>query len=287
MIVTHVSPDIDAIASCWLLQRFGGLDDEAIAFVNTGSPDPAILAEAQSVVDTGRVYDPKRLRFDHHHLPGVLANEQCAAAMVYDALCEVRSDLGYLAPLVALVNSGDTGRQDNGADWSRSLGIHALLSAQKARRLSDADLLAFGYSLLDLLAERLQGRQEAARALETAMVYRSADGLVWALDGAPQGATWAAFEAGARLVVFHSPGEETTAVGVQRAGEWQEPHCGTLVLAAMERPTDAETRAELATWFRHNAGFFSGRGTAKAPDPRPLAASFVGLAQAIDEAWRR
>src|SRR3972149_4062797 len=54
IIVSHVSPDWDAITSLWLLQRFGGFATAAIELVNTGKPDPEILAGAAVVVDTGR-----------------------------------------------------------------------------------------------------------------------------------------------------------------------------------------------------------------------------------------
>lgn len=50
MIVTHTSPDWDAIGSVWLLQRYGGLGAQPVAFVNTGAPDVALLAEAVALV---------------------------------------------------------------------------------------------------------------------------------------------------------------------------------------------------------------------------------------------
>ena len=43
IIATHTSPDWDAITSCWLLQRFGGMADADVVFVNTGAPDPTPL----------------------------------------------------------------------------------------------------------------------------------------------------------------------------------------------------------------------------------------------------
>lgn len=285
-IATHTSPDLDAIGGCWLLQRYSGMTEHEIVFVNTGNPDPALLADAAAVVDTGREYDPARLRFDHHHLPGTEANATCATLQVAQHLVLARPDVDFtpIWPLVDLIFAGDTGRA--AANESRSIGIHALLSAQKARKLDDANLLTFGYGILDLLAEHLHARAAARATLATHTIYRSDDGLVVALKDAPQGATFAAMEAGAQLVVFAN--YEQHAIGVMRQGEWQEPHCGELTaLVGAGEPLGSPIERELRTWFRHEAGFFAGRGTAKAPREDPILVDLVDVARAIDRAWRR
>lgn len=295
-IVTHTSPDFDAIGAVWLLQRFGGLEAADVLFVNTGAPDADVLASATAVVDTGRTLDPLRLRFDHHQLPGAEANTCCATSLVFHWLKQDAAHLEYLAPLIDLIYAGDTGQANYGATWSRVVGIHALLSARKARKATDLALLAFGFDILDDLADHLKTRHEARTTLAQHLVYQSDDGLVRALSGAPQGATFALFEMGARLVIFHSETPESVAVGVMRGGEQQEPHCKALILGLLN---DAECDApgsirwdspefiEMARWYLHEAGFFAGRGTAKAPDPRPLECSVADIARAIDKAWMR
>lgn len=289
MIVTHTSPDFDAIGAVWLLSRFADMNDHEIGYVNTGNPDKAMLDSADAVVDTGREYDPARLRFDHHQLSGRDSADTCAAMMVYAWLWDrgtVRSDYKAIKPIVDLILSGDTGRTGDGADWSRRVGIHALLSALKARKASDAELMAAGLSWLDLLASHAIAAQAARAQLDQHCIYKSDDRLVWALAGAPQGATYAAFEAGARIVIFSSTTPESVAVGVMRGGEGQEPHCGELVQKAayLAQPPLSD---ELNTWFCHPAGFFAGRGTAKAPDPRPLEAGVAQIAAALDFVWER
>lgn len=294
IIVSHVSPDWDAICSLWLLQRFGGFEDATIALVNTGNPDPDVLASAAAVVDTGRKLDPLHNRFDHHQLLGAEANDCCAASLVFQWLkpLDNPAHLEYLAPLIDLIYAGDTGKP--AANPSRQLGIHALLSAWKARKVADTALIAIGYDVLDDLAAHLKRASEAAPSLDQHTVYRSADGLLIALDGAAQGATFAAFEAGAQLVVWYSPQEGTIAVGINRAPE-SGIDCGGLILGLLN---DSECNVgpveyggpiylELCTWYRHNSGFFAGRGTAKAPDTTPLRAPIVDIAAALDAAWRR
>lgn len=287
-IVSHVSPDWDAIASLWLLQRFGPFDEAEIALVNTGAPDPAMLANATAVVDTGRELAPDRWRFDHHQLPGAEANSCCAASLVFQWLKPLNdpAHLEYLAPLIDLIEAGDTGKP--AANESRRTGIHAMLSAWKARGiLRDIDLIARGYDVLDDLAEHLLAAYEARRSLDRHVVYRSIDGLLVALDKAPQGATYAAFEAGAQLVLWHSPSEETVSVGINRAPE-SGVHCGWLATKTKLREEyGTPIQQELATWYIHEAGFFAGRGTRKAPDLRPLTVSIETIAAAIDNVWHR
>lgn len=290
-IVTHTSPDWDAIGAVWLLKRYGGLADEPVVFVNTGNPDPDTLKRAIAVVDTGRELDPGRGRFDHHQLPGAEANTCCATSLVFHWLKTSAPDLEWLAPLIDLIYAGDTGQARYGADWSRVVGLHALLSAMKLQKPDDHLLLAFCFDLLDMMDAHLRARHEARRTLDAHTVYRSDDGLIVALRDAPPHATSAAHEAGARLVLFQSSSEGTNAIGMMRGGEQREPHCGELVKAVCDEtivgPRDEAVVSELLTWYRHEAGFFAGRGTAKAPDPRPIDADLADIARAIDAAWQR
>jgi hypothetical protein len=302
-IVGHVSPDWDCIGALWLLKRFyAPLADAEIALVNTGNPDRALLDSADAVVDTGRMFYSPRLRFDHHQMPGSVSNSTCAALLVYGSLiidtvsnAEEGQRLSALEPLIDLIYQGDTGKPE--ANQSRLTGIHALLSAQKAKRLTDQELIAYGFSILDDIAASLLARQEARRTLEAHTVYTSEDRLLVALHNAPQGATWAAFEQGAQLVVFYteSPDVPTYARGIMRASEYTQPHCGELIGLVLDScgsgvyPPNDECRTcnEVKHWYRHEAGFFAGNGTAKAPNPNPMMADIIDIAAAIDSVWQR
>jgi len=285
MIVTHVHPDADAIASVWLASRFLGTDPDVI-FVSAGNPDPAALDAADVVVDVGRVYDPARLRFDHH-LPGMEGD--CAAYQVW-RYANAEQDLEYLAPLVNLVLAGDIG--DASAKQSRDVGLHALITGMHARKASDLEVMMFGFQLLDLIEEGLKAKYEARKALARATVYQSNDGLIVAIKDGDQGCTAAAFENGAALVVFQSSyqladGSTTHAVGVQRSGGRSDPHVGQLIERLANELEAYVQGEELARWFRHPAGFFAGRGTAKAPDARPVTVSLESIAAEMDRVWTR
>ena len=57
------------------------------------------------------------------------------------------------------------------------------------------------------------------------------------------------------------------------------------VLGAIER--QPAMYAELQSWYRHEAGFFAGRGTAKAPREDTIAVDLADVARAIDSIWTR
>jgi hypothetical protein len=304
MIVTHTNPDFDAIAAVWLLKRFGGLENEQVEFVNTGNH--LKLTTARAVVDTGKVFDPDHRLFDHHQLEGKAALETCATDQVYRWL--IRSAYGvsfqaedqtppyeYLEPLVNLILWGDTG--DNRADPSRKTGLHALLSGYKAwffeknpdTRLSDAAILAYGFGLLDVLEVRLRRQSEARAELSEKTVYKSNDGLVWAIRHGSAGSSFAAFDEGARMVVFEGEpieveGGTTYPVGIMRGGEWPAPNVGELAERVAVSKSFTE---EIGRWFKHPGGFFAGRGTAKAPVFEPVEIDIAALAEAIDATWVR
>ena len=285
-IVTHVSPDWDAIGAVWLLKRYGGLEGADVAFVNTGNPDKTLLDSATAIVDTGRLYDPSRLYFDHHHLPGKEANATCATLQVAQYLVLARPDYDFnpIWPIIQLIYAGDTGKPE--ANESRRTGIHALLSNHKRQGADNYALLAYGFDILDSLSQSLISQDEARHSLEQHSVYRSDDGLVVALKNAPHGATFAAHEAGARLVVFAN--YEKNAIGVMRGGEGADVNAGALIDSIVNDPTTpTDLGSELDTWFRHPAGFFAGRGTDKAPRADSIDIQVTDVAAAIDRAWRR
>lgn len=285
-IITHTSLDWDAILGVWLLQRFWIDGKIKYWFVNTGNPDKDFLASADAVVDTGRVFDEDNLRFDHHHLPGNEANATCAAKQVYDFLTKQRDDLAYLKPLVDLVFAGDTGRPE--AIPSRELGIHALLSGFKEQNKNDLQVLEWGFSLLATLDSRLKNMYQARIELANKVVYKSDDGFVWAIKHGSQAISQAAYDEGARGILFEgepveTEGGTTYPVGGSRHPEWQTPHIGEII-DKIESPAFAE---ELSRWYRHNAGFFAGRGTAKAPVYEPVSIDIAKLANAFNKVWDR
>jgi hypothetical protein len=287
-IITHTSPDWDAIGSAWLLQRHDSHYEHTEIVCASREQIEEYKDTHAAIVDCGGTLDPLGRRFDHHQMPEGAANETCAALLVWEWLGGKSGSVAHLEPLIMLIWAGDTGRSTNGADTSREVGLHAQLSARKSAGWTDAALMEWGCQELDLLAARLKRQTEAAAELNEKLVWKSNDGKVVAIEHGQPRHSQAAFAAGATLVVFRSdiPTENGTsyAIGIQRNQAAEFPHVGS-VLADSE--IDFATEAD--DWFRHPAGFFAGRGTGKATrfDPVPDGLAVGAVARVIDAAWER
>ena len=95
LIVTHFAPDLDAIASIWLLTRFDAQHyaGSRVTFVNPGetisleqAADLGYSLDQVTHVDTGGG------EFDHHDEDRA-GKDLCAAKLVYDHLQKVRPDI--------------------------------------------------------------------------------------------------------------------------------------------------------------------------------------------------
>lgn len=279
-IALHTHPDWDALSAAWLLARYHpACADQPIEYryLRSGETDTT----ADFVVDTGGELDSKRGRFDHHQLRGADANTS-ATELVFAHLLATQS-LGHLFPLIQLINAADLGKSAFGADVSRRVGIHALLSAEH-RRLgnsteSDALIRVWAFGVLDDIASGLKYQAEAEAAINVALLANL--GSVLVLWGASAATTRAAFERypEALMAVYAAPiereGQPTIwAVGASRspAGEAEGVHIGQLTQRLIDDLNDP-VNAELRLWFQHPAGWFAGRGSLKSPkdtDTQPI-----------------
>jgi len=293
LIVTHTNPDLDAIGYAWLMAKYApGFGAYRIEFTAFGQ-DRDLIDRADSVGDIGGVYDPARRRFDHHQLPGAESTATCATRMTWDWLQSQGIDVAHLEPLVEIIHQGDLGRQS-------PVGLHGLLQGFAIRfkkntgqRLSDQELMAWGFELIDCSATWLRRQAKVKAELAEKVLWKSEDGLIWAIQSGSTETSFAAYEQGARLVVFFGepielPNGTTYPVGVSRAPEWQEPDISILIYSIIIHSTShSEVITEMESWFVHPAGFFAGRGTAKGPMYEKPKCSLLNLASVIDTGWLR
>jgi len=151
LIVTHIFPDLDAIASGWLLVRFHpDFDETDFAFVPAGETyenksvdsDPTVVH-----VDTGLG------RFDHHQLE----DKTCAAALVFDYLKQEKFvTVKHIAALdrlvkvvVAIDNFADFSWSEPAADRYDFQLSEIINNLKISGRLNDKELMYQGMILLD------------------------------------------------------------------------------------------------------------------------------------------
>jgi hypothetical protein len=291
-IFTHTRPDMDAIGYIWLMKKFApGFENADVQFVSVADQEVTYaMANADSVGDVGGIYNAALWRFDHHQLPGEKATATCATRMCWEALLAKGIDVGYLEPLINVIHEGDLGR-------TPPVGLHGLFwgfairyKADAGRSLTDQQLMDAGQELIDMAATWLKRVSENDKELSEKVIWTSPDKFVWAIQYGSAGSTFAAYTRGARIVVFEGEPFDSQEglsypVGASRAPEWKSPHLGKLVEAASTANPDL--RPELDMWYRHQAGFFAGRGTQKGPNTEPPKADLISLARAIDEVWSR
>lgn len=290
LIITHSSPDFDAITYLWLLKRFvPKFKDAEIKLLSFSQNDQDMLEKADSVGDIGSIYHPATWRFDHHHLSGTESTNTCAAKMAWEYLLFLQIDVTYLSSLIEVIHMGDLAITD-------PVGIHVILwgaGLQKNpltdQRLTDQEMIATGFDLLDRAAAWLKHKAILSTELDEKVIWKSDDNLIWAIRGGTTALNFAAYDEGARIVVFEGDPFDTDEgisypMGASRSPEWKEPHLGEMI-------TDVNSASpiskELCMWFKHNSGFFAGRGSRKAPCYELPKADLIALAIFFDMAWDR
>ena len=171
IIVTHMNPDLDAMASVWLLKRFGGCDwqEAEVKFVPAGKTykdkkadsDPDILH-----VDVGLG------KLDHHQTGD---ENLCGAKLVYGDLCKSSPKLKSnraLWRLIEVVRDIDWAGylrfpQPDHDRWSFLFFEEGIISGwqRKYRHKSD-DHMDWGLLVLDGVYADLQSKVEAEAVLK-------------------------------------------------------------------------------------------------------------------------
>lgn len=191
LIVTHRSPDIDAITSVWMLKRFDPehFADAKVAFVDAGSTISSdTTAElgfsSEEVVHT----DTGLGEFDHHQADRA-KTRVCATSLVYDHVCAVNPSHKQNWPLQQIVEF--TLVDDHFEDFfypeitePRYLfSLRGILHGAEVQGLhTDETQLAFGFKCLDAVYAALIERKKAIDEVEKGAPFESPWGKALALQ---------------------------------------------------------------------------------------------------------
>lgn len=183
IIVTHRSPDLDAIASCWLIKKFlPGWQNAEIKFVSAGltlnnlSPDanPEIIH-----VDTGLG------KFDHHQSNA----KTCSTRKILDFLKRENSIKNkFLKPLEILANFVieddhflEVYYPEPDADRYEFM-LNNLIDGLKVVLTEDGKLAEYVFILLDATLEKLKKKANAEEELNQGIVFSSYLGKSFAIE---------------------------------------------------------------------------------------------------------
>ena len=261
IIVTHIFPDLDAICSIWLLQRFeADLKQAKIEFVPAGKTyqdqtvdsDPTVIH-----VDTGLG------RFDHHQ-----TNERiCAAKLVFNYLkSEKKISLKYqsaLKRLIEIVIQADQFEdffwEDPANDRYEFFLQYLLDNLKLSGNLNDTELVYQGMALLDGvlfgLKQKIQSEEEIKKGIE----FETKWGKSLAVETQMMFDLKLAHKMGFRLVVRKEP--ETGFVAIK-----SQPKKELDLTAAYAALKTADPQAD---WFFHQSKHIISNGSRHNPQVKP------------------
>lgn len=207
-IVTHVNPDLDAIAAAWLLVRYGGSDfhKASFAFVPAGC---RFQNEDNNVVhvDTGLG------KFDHHQEDRG-QEDTCAAKLVFEWLVE-KKDIGdqeALQRLVSLVNDSDHFREyfwPESSDDRYVFFLDQVLNGMKQGGIVDDEgLMIFGMQCLDGILTAMKMKIAAEKVLEEGISFQTKWGKAVGFNSSHSGAGKYALKKGYKVAVRKDPNNQ-------------------------------------------------------------------------------
>ena len=242
-IVTHFSPDIDAITSCWLIKRyFSGWDKAKIEFVSAGStldkqpPDsnPDIIH-----VDTGMG------RFDHHQV-----NEYTSASLLvfnYIVKKNLVKDRSLLAlkRMIAQVNDFDHFSESSFPDPTSDhyeFMLHKIIEAGLKNKLKDDFLITETiFNLLDVVFNIFFKKVLAEEEIKNGIVFESRWGKCLAISGKNEEVVKLGLKSGFNLVVKKDPDQGYVRIKTQPKKEFDlEPVYKKII-----------KKDKTGTWFLH------------------------------------
>lgn len=160
LLVTHKAPDLDAIASVWLLTRFDAqhFAGSRIAFVPAGQTITDEAAARLGYLPTQVTHvDTGMGKFDHHQQARA-GREYSAAKLIYDYLLEIHPDLKHDEALKLMVDHFLDVDHFGEAFWPDAnhpryqFMLHHLLTGMDSTQLdSDNNQVDLGCRLLDFV----------------------------------------------------------------------------------------------------------------------------------------
>lgn len=259
-IITHVSPDVDALSSVWLIRRFmKGWEDANIDFISQGTTyqdnpvdsDPNIIH-----TDTGLG------KFDHHQNN----DDTCAAKLVFEYLVK-KGDIKsrHIEPLermIALINDIDHFRE---IYWNEpdsdiyEFFIVSIIEGMKIRLQDDYQLALTAEKIFDGILQTFFNKIQAEKELAAGLIFESKWGKTMAVNSENDEVGQLAQKKGMKMVIRKSPKRNHLKIKLHPA---LKKNLKTL-LPLLEK---ADPKA---TWFYHQSGHMIISGSSKSPSSTP------------------
>ncbi len=273
-IVTHFSPDLDAITSCWLIKKFLlGWKNAQLKFVPAGktlddmSPDsnPEIIH-----VDTGLG------KFDHHQT----ADFTCASILILNYLenqgCIKDKLKEPLDRLVTFVNEDDHFQEAYYPDPTEDrydFLLNNLIDGLKVTMSDDLELTEFILKILDAALIIMKNKIAAEKEIRMGLVFNSYLGKSIAMETENDETLKLAQKMNFHLAIRKDPDH-----GNIRIKTLPDPKYDLTPIYEKVKKSD-----KVGSWFLHSSKHMLLNGSPKRPDQKPSPLSLKKLIEIIKE----
>jgi len=274
LIVTHQKPDLDAIASSWLLVRFDAqhYSGSRITFVPAGTslPDEAAakmgyMPEQVTHVDTGKG------RFDHH-MSERAGREYSATSLVYQYLLQIHPEyqadvaLRQLSDIVTEIDHFGEVFWPDANNPRYEFMLHQILDAMDSTPTHDDQYqVELGHRLLDFVYQSLKAHLKASEKLAEGITFPlKSGGEAFAIETGNEEVVSVAQKAGYILVIKKDANTGHIRIKARPDAPFDLSELYTLIQAA----------DQTGTWFYHPGGKMLLNGSKKSgvhvPSPLTL-----------------
>lgn len=273
-IVAHISPDLDAITSAWLITRYlPEWDTAEYAFVPAGETYKGMPPDANPEiihVDTGMG------RFDHHQL----SERTSATKRVFDYLAEEgyikERDLEALEHLVNFVTEIDNFGEVHFPDPTNiryTFCLHEFIYPLRSKFTSDTELLSMVMLILDSILYTEKNNLRAEEEITEGVVLQTHWGRTLLMETKNEAAVKYALKKGFEMVVRRDPDTSTIRIKTQPNKKYDLTPLHKIIIKA-----DPD-----ATWFLHASKNMLLNGSSKNPNSRPSSLSLHRLIEILKE----
>lgn len=276
-IVTHMSVDLDAVTSAWLVRKyFPGWQDAQFAFVpieqtlNNLPPDanPDVIH-----VDTGFG------RFDHHHIKGYLS----ATKLVFDYCIandyippKERKPLSRVVDYVNMIdNFGEVDFHQPSLDLYDFLPHQLIFGIKFILKQDDIKVIEQMMLILESALFMMRNKTNAEAAIENGVVFNSKWGRTVAFESKNEEALKLALKSGFQLVVRKDPERGFLKIKLL-------PNNETNLEVLWERLKEADP---MAHWGLHSSKNIITNGSLLNPHAKPTTISFDRAIEIIKQIY--
>lgn len=204
-IVTHLSPDLDAITSSWLIKRYlPGWQETNIVFVPAGLTLSGVSKDTKDVihVDTGLG------RFDHHQTQEYTSSTKLVFEYLLQKKYLSKKVVTPLKRLVEFVNDTDHFAEayfEEATADRYDFTLHQIVKGLKHTLVDDLKIMIATFPLLDAILVIMKNKVNAEEEIKKGLVFKSHWGKSIAMETNNEETMKLALKMGFSLVIRKDP----------------------------------------------------------------------------------